>query len=58
VGTLAPAGRKRAEVQGLLGYFLNPVALRMDLSGNPRFLDVLEQARGVISGALSNDDVP
>jgi len=58
VGTLAPAGRKRAEVQGLLGYFLNPVALRIDLSGNPTFREVLEQARGVISGALSHDDVP
>jgi non-ribosomal peptide synthetase component F len=58
VGTLAPTGRKRVEVRDLLGYFLNPVALRIDLSGNPTFRDVLEQARGVVSGALSHDDVP
>jgi hypothetical protein len=37
VGTPSPAGRKRPEVQKLLGYFLNPVALRFNLTGNPRF---------------------
>jgi hypothetical protein len=58
VGTLAPAGRKRPEVQGLLGYFLNPVALRFDLSGDPTFRDLLRQAREVVLGALLHDDVP
>jgi hypothetical protein len=58
VGTAAPAGRKRTEVQGLLGYFLNPVALRIDLSNNPTILELIQQAREVASGALSHDDVP
>jgi surfactin family lipopeptide synthetase A len=58
VGTLSPSGRKRSEVQGLIGYFLNPVALRIQPSGNLRFRDLLLQARTVVSEALSNDDVP
>jgi len=33
IGTPSPAGRKRSETQALLGYFLNPVALRLDLDG-------------------------
>jgi len=58
VGTLAPAGRKRSEFQRLLGYFLNPVPLRSDLSGNPTFSELLRRVQRVAYGALSNDDVP
>lgn len=58
VGTLAPAGRKRSEVQRLLGYFLNPVALRFDLTGDPMFHKLLRQTHQVTLEALSNDDVP
>jgi hypothetical protein len=58
VGTLAPTGRKRSEFQRLLGYFLNPVALRTDLSGNPTFRELLWQSQEVTLKALSNDDVP
>ncbi len=58
IGTPSPAGRKRSEVQALLGYFLNPVALRLDLSGAPTFRELLVQARRVVAEAVSNDDVP
>lgn len=58
VGTLSPAGRKRSQVQGLLGYFLNPVALRVDLGDDPPFVEMLRRAQNVISEAISNDDVP
>jgi hypothetical protein len=58
VGTLAPCGRKQTEFQRLLGYFLNPVALRANLSGNPSFSSLLRQMREVTLGAISNDDVP
>ena len=58
IGTLAPSGRKRSEVQNLMGYFLNPVPLRMNLDGNPTFRDVLRRTRDVVLGALANDDVP
>lgn len=58
LGTPSPSGRKRSEVQGLLGYFLNPVALRLDLAGGPTFREVLRQARVVVAEAVSHDDVP
>lgn len=58
MGTVAPAGRKRLEAGKLLGYFLNPVVLRVDLSGNPTVSDVLRRCREVTSEALSHDNVP
>jgi hypothetical protein len=58
VGTPSPAGRKRSEVQQLLGYFLCPVALRFDLTGNPDFCELLRRTHRVILEAISNDDVP
>jgi hypothetical protein len=58
IGMPSPAGRKSSEVQGLLGYFLNPVALRLDLEGNPSFRELLARVHRVIAGAISHDDVP
>jgi surfactin family lipopeptide synthetase A len=58
VGTPSPAGRKRSEVQKLLGYFLNPVALRFDLAGNPSFRELLRRTQRATLEAISNDDVP
>jgi hypothetical protein len=58
IGTLTPAGRDRAEVKDLLGYFMNPLPLRLRLQGNPTFHELLSQAREVTSAALANDDVP
>jgi surfactin family lipopeptide synthetase A len=58
VGTLAPSGRKQTEFQRLMGYFLNPVALRANLSGNPSFHSLIHQMRDITLGAISNDDVP
>jgi aspartate racemase len=58
VGTLSPAGRKRSEFQGLLGYFLNPVALRFRFEDNPTFHELLGQTRKAMSEAMANDDVP
>jgi Condensation domain len=58
VGTPSPAGRKRSEMQRLLGYFLNPVALRFDLTGELTFRALLRQAQRITLEALSNDDVP
>ena len=58
VGTLSPAGRKRSEVAKSLGYFLNPVALRFDLTSDPTFRDLLRQTQRLTLEAISNDDVP
>jgi surfactin family lipopeptide synthetase A len=58
VGTVAPAGRDQSEVQSLMGYFLNPVGIRTDLSDNPSFCELLQRTREAILGALAHDDVP
>jgi amino acid adenylation domain-containing protein len=57
VGSLT-AGRKEAELEQLLGYFVNPLALRIDLSGNPTFRELLSRVRGVVLDALAHEDVP
>src|SRR6266404_5903014 len=58
LGTLSPSGRKQSEVMDLLGYFLNPVTLRLNCGAHTTFGELLHQARGVVSDAMSNDDVP
>jgi hypothetical protein len=58
IGTLSPSGRKQSAFQRCMGYFLNPVALRANVSGNPSFRSLLAQMREVTLGAISNDDVP
>lgn len=52
------AGRKLAEVEPLLGYFVNPLPLRIDLSGNPTFRELQSRVRAVVLDALAHDDVP
>jgi hypothetical protein len=58
VGTPSSAGRERAEMQRLLGYFLTPVALRFDLTGHLTFRQLLREAQRLMLEALANDDVP
>jgi non-ribosomal peptide synthetase component F len=57
IGTLSPCGRKHSGFQQCMGYFLNPVALRANLSGTANFRSLLRQMREVTLGAISNDDV-
>src|SRR4051812_16540172 len=38
------AGRNRTEFERMVGYFINPLALRVDLSGNPSFRALLARA--------------
>jgi pimeloyl-[acyl-carrier protein] synthase len=57
-GTPSPCGREREEFSGLLGYFLNPVAMRLDLTRSGSFREVLAQAREVMCEAIDHDDVP
>lgn len=52
------AGRPRVETEALIGFFVETLVLRDDLSGNPRFLDLLAQVRETTVGALANPDIP
>ncbi|WP_270171059.1 non-ribosomal peptide synthetase [Paenibacillus sp. SYP-B4298] len=52
------AGRERPELERLIGCFINSVALRVDLSGNPRFLELLAQVRTVCLGAYEHQSMP
>lgn len=52
------AGRNAAELEGLVGYFVNPVVLRADLSGNPKFEEFLGQVRRTVLDALAHQDFP
>jgi len=52
------AGRSRTETEGLIGLFVNTLALRTDLSEDPTFRELLHRVRGVTIGAYSHQDVP
>jgi amino acid adenylation domain-containing protein len=57
IGT--PVGaRTPRELQPLIGNFLNMVALRCDLSGNPTFTELLRRTRETTLTAFSNSDLP
>jgi amino acid adenylation domain-containing protein len=52
------ANRNRVETEGLIGYLLNMLALRTDVSGNPTFRELLARVREVTTGALANNELP
>jgi len=52
------AGRDRSETEGLIGLFLNSLALRTDVSGDPTFLELLMRVRDVALGAYDHQDLP
>ncbi|HWE61028.1 MAG TPA: amino acid adenylation domain-containing protein, partial [Chloroflexota bacterium] len=52
------AGRTRAETEGLIGFFINNIALRTDLSGDPPFRELLGRVRDVTLAAYAYQEVP
>ncbi len=58
VGTPVSADRDSDETVNLIGYMLNTLVLRADLSGNPNFFDVLERVRDTCLGAFANKEYP
>ena len=57
VGT-AIANRNRDETEGLIGFFVNMLVMRTDLSGNPTFLDLLKRVKQMTLAAYQHQDVP
>ncbi len=52
------ANRNRAEIESLIGFFLNMLVLRTDLSGNPSFVELLQRVRETAMGAYAHQDLP
>ena len=52
------AGRNQAQIEPLIGFFVNVLPLRSDLSGNPTFKEFLDQVRQTALGAYANQDYP
>ncbi|MBW4630835.1 MAG: amino acid adenylation domain-containing protein [Iphinoe sp. HA4291-MV1] len=52
------ANRNQAETKGLIGFFVNQLVLRTDLSGNPTFLELLERVRKMTLEAYTHQDLP
>jgi amino acid adenylation domain-containing protein len=57
VGT-AIAGRRQQEIEPLIGFFINNLVLRSDLSGDPSFRVLIGRVRDVALAAYANQDVP
>ncbi len=57
MGTVS-SNRKRPEVQGLVGYFLNTLVLRTNMEENPTFRELLGRVRQVVLSARRHEDVP
>ena len=57
VGT-SIANRNHSEIEGLIGFFVNTLALRTNLSGNPTFEELLNRVREISLGAYAHQDLP
>jgi amino acid adenylation domain-containing protein len=57
VGTFH-ANRNRAEIESLIGFFVNSLVLRTDFSGSPSFREVLRRVRRSTLDAFANRDLP
>ncbi len=52
------SNRNSVETEALIGFFVNTLALRTDLSGNPTFHELLDRVRETALGAYAHQDLP
>ncbi|WP_437677700.1 amino acid adenylation domain-containing protein [Sorangium sp. So ce131] len=52
------AGRDQIELEGLIGFFVNILALRIDLSGNPTAEVIMQRTRARVLAAMEHRDLP
>ncbi|MFC9174813.1 amino acid adenylation domain-containing protein [Streptomyces sp. NPDC057107] len=51
-------GRTRQDFASVYGYFVNPLPLHADLTGEPTVAELLEQVRRTVLGGLDNQEYP
>jgi amino acid adenylation domain-containing protein len=52
------ANRTRSEIENLIGYFANTLAIRLDLSGQPAVGELLARVKARVLGAQQHQDIP
>ena len=52
------ANRNRVELEPLIGFFVNSLVLRTDVSGDPTFVELLQRSRNVVLEADANQEIP
>ncbi len=52
------AGRTSGELENLIGYFVNALPVKADLSSNPRFVELLQQVRDAVWSVQAHQDLP
>lgn len=57
MGSQCRANRPAPELEAIIGYFVNPVALRTQLEGSLTFREALQRVRDTVVGAQANAEV-
>jgi len=52
------SGRQRSELENIIGFFLNTLPIRSDVSGNPSFKELVERTKQLSLDAFAHQDVP
>ena len=56
IGT--PVATGRVEIEGLIGFFVNTLALRLDVSGSPSVRELMERVKEQVLAAQQHQDIP
>ncbi|MET9896470.1 amino acid adenylation domain-containing protein, partial [Streptomyces sp. NPDC006465] len=51
-------GRTRPETQNTVGFFLNSLVMRCDLTGDPTFAELLQRVRGTVMAGFAHQELP
>ncbi|HRP55249.1 amino acid adenylation domain-containing protein [Agriterribacter sp.] len=52
------ANRNQTEIENLIGFFVNSILIRTDMSGMPSFIDLLRRVKAITLEAYEHEDLP